>query len=140
VAEAGATKSINEVKESRLVANAKVALRACCDQDWKQEKGERGNAETLQKLTQVFDMLSHYTIPTARRDMTFNSRTDDIRAVPPEGQRMAPRSGRCAIRPPSPGRLSRFACCCVPAEHLPASSNPAFHPPPSAPRAGGLVA
>ena len=28
IAEAGATKSINEVKESRLVANAKVALRA----------------------------------------------------------------------------------------------------------------
>src|SRR5262249_25042610 len=28
VAEAGATKSIDEVKESRLVANAKVALRA----------------------------------------------------------------------------------------------------------------
>jgi len=36
--------------------------RQCCDQDWKQKKGERGNAETLQKLTQVFDMLSHYTI------------------------------------------------------------------------------
>jgi hypothetical protein len=28
VAEAGATKSINEVKESRLVANTKVTLRA----------------------------------------------------------------------------------------------------------------
>src|SRR5215471_17954505 len=41
--------------------------RQCCDQDWKQEKGERGSAETLQKLTQVFDMLSHYTIPAARR-------------------------------------------------------------------------
>ena len=34
--------------------------RQCCDQDWKQENGERGNAETLQELTQVFDMLNHY--------------------------------------------------------------------------------
>jgi len=51
--------------------------RQCCDQDWKQEKGEWGNAETLQKLAQVFDMLSHYTIPTARRGRTFNSRMDD---------------------------------------------------------------
>src|SRR5262249_29505313 len=40
--------------------------RQCCDQDWKKEKGERGNAETLQKLTQVFDMLSHYAIAAAR--------------------------------------------------------------------------
>src|SRR5262252_7750319 len=32
---------------------------------------------------------------------------------------MAPRSGRCAIRLPSPGRLSRFVCCCVPAERPP---------------------
>ena len=47
--------------------------RQCCDQDWKQEKSERGNAETLQKLTEVFDMLSHYTIPTALRGWTFNS-------------------------------------------------------------------
>jgi hypothetical protein len=35
--------------------------RQCCDQDWKQEKGERANAETLQKLAQVFE-LNHYTI------------------------------------------------------------------------------
>src|SRR5262249_29649080 len=40
--------------------------RQCCDQDWKKEKGERGNAETLQKLTQVFDMLGHYAIAAAR--------------------------------------------------------------------------
>ena len=41
--------------------------RQCCNQDWKQEKGEWGDAKTLQKLTQLFDMLSHYTIPAARR-------------------------------------------------------------------------
>ena len=43
-----------------------------------------GNAETLQKLTQVFDMLSHYTIPTARRGRTFNSRMDDTGKCPRE--------------------------------------------------------
>src|SRR5215813_3184624 len=47
--------------------------RQCCDQDWKQEKGERGNAEILQKLTQVFDMLSHYTIlQSTRQDIQFS--------------------------------------------------------------------
>src|SRR5215813_13465585 len=39
-----------------------TVARQCCNQDWKQEKGDRANAETLQKLAQVFDMLSHYTI------------------------------------------------------------------------------
>jgi hypothetical protein len=34
--------------------------RQCRDQGWKKEKGERGNAETLQKLTQVFDVLRTY--------------------------------------------------------------------------------
>src|SRR6516164_2930073 len=58
--------------------------RQCCDQDWKQGRGEQGNAETLQKLTQVFDMLSHYTIPTARRGRTFNSRMDDTGKCPRE--------------------------------------------------------
>src|SRR5258708_1983036 len=60
--------------------------RQCCDQDWKKEKRERGNAETLQKLTHIFDMLSHcYAIPAARRARTFNSWMDDIGAVPREG-------------------------------------------------------
>src|SRR5262252_8225361 len=39
--------------------------RQCCDQNWKKEKGERGNTEILQKLTQVFDMLIHHSIPDA---------------------------------------------------------------------------
>src|SRR5215472_13929397 len=57
--------------------------RQCCDQDWKQEKGERGNAETLQKLTQVFDMPIHYTI--LRLDAAEHSILDAAGAAPREG-------------------------------------------------------
>ena len=67
VAEAGAVKSINEAKESRLAANAKVALRANAVIKTGSKRRARGNAEILQKLTQVFDMLSHYTILQSTR-------------------------------------------------------------------------
>src|SRR5262249_233477 len=44
------------------------------------------NLQSVHRLgcTPVFDMLCHHTIPTARRDRTFNSRADDI-GVPLEG-------------------------------------------------------
>src|SRR5262249_3959385 len=63
--------------------------RQCRDQDWKQEKGERGNAETLQKLTQVFDMLSHYTSPRLKATGHSSSWTDDMGQCPVKGTRAA---------------------------------------------------
>src|SRR5262249_56755050 len=60
-------KNVNEAKGKQAGGQCQSTVaRQCRDQDWKKEKGERGNAETLQKLTQVFDMLSHYSI--LRRD------------------------------------------------------------------------
>ena len=85
--------------------------RQCCDQDWKQGRGEQGNAETLQKLTQVFDMLSHYTIPTARRGWTFNSRMDAVaRAEAPTLRRIRSSPTRYAWWSKANGRSWRTSC------------------------------
>jgi hypothetical protein len=71
-------------KQARGQCQGNVA-RPCRDQDWKNEKGERGNAETLQKLTQVFDILSHHTIP--RLDAAGHSFWDGCRAGAAPGER-----------------------------------------------------
>ena len=59
--EAGATKSINEMKESRLVANTKVTLRANAAIKTGSKRRASGATPKL-KLIQALDMLNHYTI------------------------------------------------------------------------------
>src|SRR6516162_7889362 len=86
--------------------------RQCCDQDWKKEKGERGNAETLQKLTQVFDMLSHYAIPAARepallrRSQGYQAHSPPHRCEPFD----AARSRICTSLRPRAGRSRGVDC------------------------------